>query len=221
MSAQGRDSTQILAQYFPGAIAADESTGKPWQTLSAPGFTLESLDSADAAHLPQLTQALAEAQSQSGLKPVGLITIRAFSSTPAFRDATLALGWVAAFTEGNWIATQPLATLTARKLLVPTLRHEFLHVLIEAHAAPNSPLWLREGLVEALSGDAKPNSPAPTLKLDQIDQAIAHAATEAQSEAAHRAAAWFAARLIARYGRAQVMEWLHSGLPASALAAFN
>jgi stage II sporulation protein D len=221
MSAQGRDSAQILAQYFPGAIAADESTGRPWQTLRGQGFVLETLNSADAANLAQLSQALAGAEARSGLQPTQSITVRAFPSTRAFRDATLAPGWVAAFTEGNWIATQPLSTLAARKLLASVLRHEFLHALVESQAAPATPLWLREGLVEALDSETKHEGPAPALKLDQIDSALAHAASESQSQSAHRAAAWFTERLLARFGRDQVMGWLRTGLPASALASLK
>ena len=226
MSALGRDSSQILAQYFPGAIADDEATGQPWQTFRSQGFALQSLTPADATFLPQLSQALSEAESLSGLQPATSITVRAFRSTPAFRDATLAPGWVAAFTEGNLIATQPLSTLAARKLLVPILRHEFLHALVEAQAADGTPLWLREGLVEALSDvpadgirGSQYGKPQPTLKLDETDRALAHASTEAQSQAAHRAAAWYAKQLLDRYGRAQVLGWLRSGLPATALAA--
>jgi stage II sporulation protein D len=225
MSALGRDSGQILAQYFPGAIAADEATGQQWQTVPSQGFALQTPGSSDALYLPQLSQALAEAETVSGLQPDAPITVRAFRSTTAFRDATLAPGWVAAFTEGNWIATQPLSTLAARKLLVPILRHEFLHALVEAQAASNTPLWLREGLVEAWadlpptgSGGVKSPGPPPALKLDEIDRALAHAATEAQSQAAHRAAARHAQRLLDRYGRAQVLDWLHFGLPPSAVS---
>jgi stage II sporulation protein D len=221
MSAQGRDSSQILAQYFPGAIAADESTGRPWQSLRGQGFLLETLNAADSANLAQLNQAFAEAEARSGLQPTEPITVRSFPSIPAFRDRTLAPGWVAAFTESNWIATQPLSTLAARKLLGSVMRHEFLHALIEAQAAPATPLWLREGLVEALDSESKRESPAPTLKLDQIERALAYASTESESLAAHRAAAWYAARLLARFGREQVMGWLRSGLPAGALASFK
>jgi len=220
MSGLGRDSTQILAEYFPGAIAADEATGRPWQTLQVQGFVVETLNGADTAYMPQVSQALAEAESRSGLKPAGSITVRTFPSTGAFRDATLAPGWVAAFTEGNWIATQPLATLAARKLLPSVLRHEFLHALIESQAGANTPLWVREGLVEALAdgkGVGVGADLAPTIKLDQIDYVLAHAATETQSEAAHRAAAWYVARLLAHSGRAQVLSWLRSGLPGSAI----
>jgi stage II sporulation protein D len=221
MSALGRDSTQILAQYFPGAIAADEATGHPWQTLRAQGFAVQTLVPADAAYLTQLSQALAEAESRSGLQPSAPVTVRAFPSTSAFRGATLAPGWVAAFTEGNWIATQPLSTLASRKLLVPILRHEFLHAMVEAEAAPTTPLWLREGLVEAWSSDAHSTTSPPTLKLNHIDHAFDRAATEPQSQAAHRAAAWYAQRLLDRYGRTQVLAWLRTSIPASVLAAFR
>ena len=221
MGAQGRDATQILAQYFPGAITADETTGKAWQSFNGTGFVLETLNPADAAFLPQLTQALHDAQSRTGIPMPQQITARAFNTTTAFRDATLAPGWVAAFTEGDWIATQPLETLSARKMLVPVLRHEFLHVLIESVAAPATPLWLREGLPETFDGSALPAGSAPALKLDEVDRALRDATTEAQSQAAHRAAGWYAARLVAHAGREQVIAWLRAGLPASALTGIR
>jgi stage II sporulation protein D len=225
MSARGRDSGQILAQYFPGAAVADEATGISWQSMSGQGFVLQTLNSADEPLLPQLAQALAEAESRSGLRGTAPITVRAFRTTSAFRDATLAPGWVAAFTEGNWIVTQPLATLAARKLLVPVLRHEFLHALIETQAVPSAPLWLREGLVEAWAEDGNGGAAAhgspPALKLDDVEVALAGVASEAQSEAAHRGAGWYARRMLDRYGRAQVLDWLHSGVPPAALAGLR
>jgi len=221
MGAQGRDSTQILAQYFPGAVTADETTGKAWQSFRGPGFALETLDPGDAAFLPQLAQALSDAKSRSGIQAPQTITLRVFRSTSAFRDATLAPGWVAAFTEGNWIATQPLGTLATRKMMVPVLRHEFLHVLVESVAAPTTPLWLREGLVETMGGDAIPSGTAPALKLDELDRALRDATTEEQSQAAHRAAGWYAWELVARSGQGQVLQWLRNGLPANAVAGIR
>jgi stage II sporulation protein D len=227
MAAQGREVSEILAQYFPGAEADDEATGKSWQSFRGAGFVLESLDPTDVVYLAEAGRALGEAENISGIvstgiNPAGHITVRAFPSTPAFRAATLAPGWVAAFTEGNWIATQPLSTLAGRKLLVATLRHEFLHVLVESQATERTPLWLREGLAEAWS-DAAGISPGlksrkPSMSLAEIDQGLAHAGTEAQSEAAHRAAGWYAAQLLARNGRAQTLGWLRSGVPAGVLA---
>jgi stage II sporulation protein D len=229
MASQGRPAAEILAQYFPGAEALDESTARPWQSLPIPGAAhtviLETLDSSASSYLPTLAQALAQAQSRSGLQFPSLqasapLTVRAYPTTNAFRDSTLAPGWVAAFTEGNLIATQPLATLSSRRLLLPTLRHEFLHALLEAHSSPNAPLWLREGLVEVFSdpppSSASPSAPKPAIPLTQLDQLLAHPASESQSASAHRAAAYYAARLLAHYGRAQVLAWLATSLPANA-----
>ncbi|HVU49019.1 MAG TPA: SpoIID/LytB domain-containing protein [Terracidiphilus sp.] len=219
MAAQGRSAQQILAQYFPGAVAADEATGHEWQSFSGRGFVLESLDARDATYLPEMERARAEAAERSGLNTSAPVTVRAFTSTAAFREATLAPGWVAAFTEGAWIGTQPLRTLSERHLLAGTLRHEFLHSLLEGETGVNSPLWLREGLVEVWSEEAPHGAPA--LPLSALDTALTGAATEAEAEAAHRAAAWYAARLLERYGREQVLTWLRSGIPAGVVTAFG
>ena len=225
MADQGRSQQQILQQYFPGAQATDEATGRIWQTFSAPGFVLESLDSTDAAYLPHLARARAEASQRSGLNAAQPFTVRSFASTPTFRDATRAPGWVAAFTEGPWIATQPLHTLATRQLIDSTMLHEFLHALVEHEAGPATPLWLREGLVQTWSKNenqpASRTSTPPALSLDQVDTALAHSSTEAESEAAHRAAAWYAKHLIDRYGRTKTLEWLRSGIPASVVATLG
>jgi stage II sporulation protein D len=220
MAREGRGYREILAQYFPGATLGEETTGANWQSLSGQGFALETSEAADAAFLPILAHALAEAESRSGLSPDGTITVRAYRSTPAFRDATLAPGWVAAFAEGDQIAVQPLRTLATRKLLAGTLRHEFLHALVEARATAQTPLWLREGLVEAWSGNAL-RERKPALTPEQIEQKLAHSTSEAESEAAHRAAGWYAQQLLDRFGREQIVGWLRSGVPQSALAALR
>jgi stage II sporulation protein D len=223
MAAQGRTMREILAQYFPGAEAADESTGRAWQSFAGDGFVLESLDAGDAAFLPDLNRVRAEATERSGLHAAAPFTVRAFASTPAFRQATFAPGWIAAFTEGNWIGTQPLRTLAGRQLLAGTMRHEFLHALVEREAGPRAPLWLREGLVEAWgeTGGARTPSARPTLTIDGINAALAHSTSDDESEAAHRTAAWYAAQLLTRYGRAQVLDWLRSDVPASVVAALG
>ncbi|MGA7255329.1 MAG: SpoIID/LytB domain-containing protein [Terracidiphilus sp.] len=225
MAAQGHSATEILNQYFPGAEAVDDTTGRSWQTLSGAGFTLETLDPGGGRFLPELARARAEASEFSGLDAGATFTVRAFPSTPSFRDATLAPGWVAAFTEGNWIAIQPLAILSARHLLESTLRHEFLHALVERQCSPQTPLWLREGLVELWSDPTQVASTlagrTPVEPLAFVESALAHAATEAQSAAAHRDAAIYSARLLAHYGRDQTLAWLRSGVSAGVVSALR
>jgi len=225
MAAQNQTSRDILSQYFPGAESADETTGIAWKTFVGSSLILETLDAADAAYLPQLERARAEASQRSGLNASARFTVRAFASTSAFRDTTLSPGWIAAFTRGDWIASQPLRTLAARHLLAPTMRHEFLHALIERESTSATPLWLREGLAETWGEDRPVYSatihapPAPALR--SLDNALAHATSETESRAAHLAAGWYAARLLERFGRNQVLAWLRSGVPASALAVLG
>ena len=120
-----------------------------------------------------------------------------------------------------------MRTLAARHLLAGTMRHEFLHALVERQAVLHAPLWLREGLVELWSeadgaaADAIARKPWPGLTPDAADSALAHASTEAESEQAHRAAEWYTAELLVRYGRNQVIEWLHSGVPAGVVAGLR
>lgn len=186
---------------------------------------MESSDAGDAAYHPVIAHALAKAESRSGLAPGTTIAVRAYRSTPAFRDATLAPGWVAAFTEGDQIALQPLRVLAVRKLLSATLLHEFLHALVEEQATAHTPLWLREGLVEAWSFSVRLGNPRhrpkPALTPESIDEKLAHASNEAESEAAHRAAGWYAQQLLDRFGRAQVLEWMRVGVPQSVLVALR
>ncbi|HWE85305.1 MAG TPA: SpoIID/LytB domain-containing protein [Terracidiphilus sp.] len=223
MASQHRSAAEILAQYFPGAQPVDDASGRAWQTFQGAGFILKSLSPQDSRYLPALSRARADASQRSGLDPTAAFTFRAFPSTAAFRDATLAPGWIAAFTEGDFIATQPLPILAARRLLDATLLHEFLHALIERQSSPAAPLWLREGLVELWSLPTDSASALrtrqPAITLAAVDAALARSSSESESEAAHQAAAIYADRLITRYGRDQVLSWLRSGVPASVLAA--
>ena len=221
MAAQNQSAAEILAQYFPGARAADELTGREWLSFARSGIVLQSLDTTDAAYLPDLERARAEASRRSGLNMPKAITVRAWASTPVFRSSTGAPGWVAAFTEGDWIGTQPLRILASRHLLDTTMRHEFLHALVEHQAGPSAPLWLREGLVEMWAEpDGKVES-LPAIRIDALDASLTRAATEPDSAAAHRAAASYAGRLLARYGRERVLDWLRSGVPADVVSALG
>jgi hypothetical protein len=59
------------------------------------------------------------------------------------------------------------------------------------------------------------------LTPELIDRQLAHATSEAESEAAHRAAGWYAQQLLDRFGREQVVGWLRTGVPQNALTALR
>jgi stage II sporulation protein D len=222
MATQGKSMAEILQQYFPRAEVADEATDRSWNAFTGEGFTLETLYDSDRAFLPALSKALAEAQERSGIHASPPMTVRAFASTRAFRDATLVLGWVSAFSEGQWIGTQPLETLAARRLLEPTMRHEFLHALVERETGPRAPLWLREGLVEFWSEGSKTgDGNTPLLPINTVERTLARARDASESERAHSAAARYVAILLNRYGKQQVTAWLRSGIPDAVTASLG
>jgi stage II sporulation protein D len=135
--------------------------------------------------------------------PVSDVTVRVYPDVETFRNATGEPGWVAAHTAGRRISLQP-----PRGPVEATLRHELLHVAIEAQARGDLPLWFREGLVLYLEGSARGSGPPPSdAELRRIDNA---AAARRAYEQAGRAVAG----LVEHYGREAVLGWVRSGLPA-------
>ena len=142
-------------------------------------------------------------------------------STEVFRQMTTQPGWALASTKGSTIVLQPQAVLHAQgRDASATLLHEMLHVLVEAESSERAPLWLREGLVEALAQeDVRPLrvAPASAVSLNTIEKTLSHPDSLQSSERAHRAAAATVQMLIARYGLPTVRGWLSSGVPAGVL----
>ena len=205
MAAQGRSAQQILQQYFPGAQPPTKPPGRAGRRSQAmDSFSNRSMRPM-LLTLPHLNRARAEASQRSGLNATQPFTVRAFASTPAFRDATLAPGWVAAFTEGTGSARSryahwPRATCSKQ----PCATNFCMRWLNTRPARSAAMAARRTGRVVERDSEPPANraTATPTLRLDALDAALAHAATEAESEAAHRAAGWYAARLLDRYGRA-------------------
>jgi hypothetical protein len=113
------------------------------------------------------------------------------------------------------IALQPVSVLERHGGAAPLLLHEFLHSMVESEATDAAPLWLREGLVEALAGE--PGGPKQMTPA-QIDAALLRAGNQQQAEQAHRAACELVRGLIAKYGLPAVRGWLRSGVPRGLVA---
>ena len=113
---------------------------------------------------------------------------------------------------------EPREVLRASGALDSTLRHEFLHMLVEGRARAGLPLWFREGLVLYLSGEytAPVDSTAATGRVDSaaLDRALLSATSASAQRTAYRHAERAVAGLVAARGRAEVLSWLERGLPA-------
>ena len=64
----------------------------------------------------------------AGSRPLEVVI---HETTPDFINATGQPGWAAAATRGSRMELQPLALLRRRGVIVPTLRHEYAHFVIE------------------------------------------------------------------------------------------
>jgi stage II sporulation protein D len=131
-----------------------------------------------------------------------------------FRNATGEPGWVAASTRGNRIRMQPGKVLGTR--VESTLRHEMIHLLLDARTASQTPLWFREGVAMLLSGDV-PNA-TPTLPPQRMESILSRRGDDQQMQAAYRSALATVARLEHEVGRDTLLRWLRGGIPSGVLS---
>jgi stage II sporulation protein D len=212
MGQQGHSYREILAYYYPGTALGINAQGLHWQTLQGESVDVITTSPADASVLfPVAERALRLAVERTGWSLNGRPQVKLFPTIAIYRDATGEPGWVAASTRGNIIRLQPLATLQRANAVESTLRHEFLHMVLESQASPKAPLWLHEGLAIYLgSSAATKEGPANVATLDSR---LGSARTEAEMRAAYRASAATVADLVSRHGLPTVLEWLKNGLP--------
>jgi stage II sporulation protein D len=203
MGAEGRSYAKILAFYYPGTAVGLTGRGLHWTRLGGERLTLFTTCPDRDGALPALAERqLRELEQRTGLAAPQGIEIRVYPDVETFRNATGEPGWVAAHTAGLRIQMQPAP--------VSTLRHELLHVLIDARATAPLPVWFREGLVGHLENpgavrQAAANPPSDTA-LQQTQDAARARRAYAEADAA-------VAALVHRYGEATVLSWLAAGLP--------
>lgn len=213
MGEQGHRYREILAYYYPGTAVGINAQGLSWEKLPGESLDLVSTDRNDAAVLlPAAERALHFAMERTGLQIRTRPQLKVYPTMAIYRDSTGEPGWVAASTLGNTIRLQPVSTLQRTQSLDSTLRHEFLHMLIEGNAKPDTPLWFREGLVVYLAGDSS-GSVKATMSGETIDLVISSRQTQAEVRLAYRQAAALVRDLDRRYALAALIDWLRNGLP--------
>jgi len=212
MAKQGKSYREILAFYFPSTNLQVEANDAGWMQRDGNGWTLRTTEDA-ASLIGQGDRALLRAHALFAGNVHPLVTV--YPTTELFRQATGEPGWMLGTARGGTIALQPVSVLERHGGAAPLLLHEFLHSMVESEATDAAPLWLREGLVEALAGE--PGGPKQMTPA-QIDAALLRAGTQQQAEQAHRAACELVRGLIAKYGLPAVRGWLRSGVPRGLVA---
>ena len=212
MGADGKSYREILAFYYPGTAVGRTARGIAWQRVCGTEACLESAaPQRDREALAIAERQIAWAARRTGWPPPDAVVVRVFADVDTFRNATGEPGWVAAHTAGRRIDLQPLDALRRREALPATLRHEVLHVFVEAAAAAGLPLWFHEGVVLWLEGqahgDAAPRPPADA----EFQRGTDPARVRRAYDDAARTVAW----LAARYGETAVLDWVKRGLPVA------
>ena len=213
MGEQGHGYREILAYYYPGTAVGINAQGLSWEKLPGESLDLVSMDRNDApVLLPVAERALHFAVERTGLQMRTRPQLKVYPTIAIYRDATGEPGWAAASTLGSTIRLQPVSTLQRTQSLDSTLRHEFLHMLIESNARSDTPLWFREGLVVYLAGDSSSKDKA-NMSGEAIDRVISSPQTQAEVRLAYRQAAALVRDLDHRYTQAKLIDWLRNGLP--------
>ncbi|HWQ03529.1 MAG TPA: SpoIID/LytB domain-containing protein, partial [Candidatus Nitrosotenuis sp.] len=218
MGELGRSYADILSFYYPGTRMGLTASGLDWQILGDERLRLFTTQPAtDQSILLVAPRALREAERLAGWQLSGGAQLRVFPTIDAYRNATGQPGWVAASTRGRTIRLQPFNKLNSMGTLERTLRHEFLHVLVESRARNSLPLWFREGLVLVLEAkeSARENFPV-TLTDAELERMLEAPPSRAEMDRAYRAARARVLLLIQKYGREAVIGWLERGLPREA-----
>jgi stage II sporulation protein D len=212
MALEHHTAAEILAFYFPGTHLGLTASGGVWHEETVGPVTLRTI-----ARDPELTRAVQLAWQSAVLllPPTGETpqpTIILAPTTELFRQLTTSPGYLLAVTRGNQITLQPLPVLKRNGPIEPLLLHELLHTLIESQSTGKAPLWLREGLAEALADIHSAYTP-PTSSVATIEQTLRDPPSLAADQQAHRDAAAIVRTLGHTYSLAVIRQWLRDGVP--------
>jgi stage II sporulation protein D len=215
MGKTGSSYRDILSFYYPGTIVGLTARGLSWGKLRGEILSLETTQpEIDRVALAEADQSARRLTRRTGWAFPPDVVLRVYPNLDAYRDSTGEPGWVAGYTAGSRIHLQPVSVLQPKGVLTSSIRHELLHVLVEAQAKPGLPFWFREGIVEYLvsgPGTGEPRIP-PDVELRQTSDrnlaSRAYASAQAQ-----------VGLLARRYGEGTVLTWVSRGLPADVAKA--
>jgi stage II sporulation protein D len=214
MAAEGKSAREILAFYFAGTTVGISATDVGWQETRIGALTLRATKAISSQQQQEIARSWSEAQRRFPPRRSLAPTVVFAPSSELFRQLSNQAGWALASTRGEEIVLQPEAVVREHEHSeAATLLHEMLHVLVESECNERTPLWLREGLVEALAGE-RANKPLP-MSTQAMESALQHPESRAFSERAHQAAGARVSGLLERYGVGTVRGWLSSGVPPS------
>ncbi len=214
MARMGSSTGQILSTYFPGTEIALESPDDPDPIASSEHFELV-YPASQEAWVKQTLETLEQWRKELGARAEILPPrerIETWGSVEEFIRATGQPGWMAATSDGQSIALQPLDLLARKRILNQTLRHELTHLVVHRLRAKGVPRWFEEGWVLYLTGE-RIEAPATALKTaKELDEAITKPPSEAEMKTAYAQALERVRQLARREGETAMWRLLeHPG----------
>jgi len=136
-----------------------------------------------------------------------MVDVVLHKTTSDFISVTGQPWWVAGVTHGNKIELQPLEALRKRRILASTLRHEYVHAVIESVGQDRTPRWLAEGLAIGFAGEGalfERFKPKNRLSLNALELKLAHPRSPAEMRSLYAAAFVEVRALIQKEGETSV-----------------
>ncbi|HEU4836643.1 MAG TPA: SpoIID/LytB domain-containing protein, partial [Pyrinomonadaceae bacterium] len=213
MAQRGQSFQQILAHYFPGTSTAVGPLSS--SSRATAHFRLvhpQTLDTRDVEYMLSLLEStrsdLLRRVSAAGIQPrFPNLEIIINETTGDFVGRTAMPAWAAAATRRNTIELQPLKLLKQRRILETTVRHELVHVLIDAIGGGQTPRWLTEGMAVYVAGEGRlieSGGPVNSMSPPTVEQALASAKSATEMRNAYAAAYNLVKQLIRSEGEQKV-----------------
>ena len=210
MARMGSSGGKILSTYFPGTEIARQSPDDPDLIASSEHFELVYLSSQEP-WVKQTLGALEQWRKELGAHAEVLpprVRVQTWTSVGDFIRVTGEPGWMAAASDGQSIALQPLELLARKGILNQTLRHELTHLVVHRRRAKGVPRWFEEGFVLYLTGE-RIETPPGAFKTDKdLENAITKPGSEVEMKAAYAQALERVRKLARRQGGAALWRGL-------------
>jgi stage II sporulation protein D len=187
MARMGSSAVQILNTYFPGTQVALQPADDLDPMASSEHFELI-YPSSQEPWVKQTLETLEHWRKELGAHAEILarhVRVVTWATTGEFTGATGQPGWMAASSDGQSIALQPLELLARKQILNQSLRHELTHLVVHRLSAKGAPRWLEEGLVLYLTGERIETPSTASKASRELEEAITKPRSEAEMKAAY------------------------------------